>query len=133
MYMDKKVIDFAFGEIASAAVLKLHAFQQSFAEDALSIQPFVSGDSGEFGNFVLLNHKDVAQKIVCGMQSDLKPEAQAKQSIERQFPNQSTVKVYDQSFFDPKNPFNFLRRSSVNSSAQHVQAITYFTRSESVE
>jgi hypothetical protein len=124
--MDRKVVDISFGEVASAIVLKSHAFPAVLGDSSDFPRPLQSGPNNEFGNFLLVNHKDVHQTILRGFHSNVTPSQEALRSMPG-VPNPKAVKVFDQTYFDPKNPFNFLRTSQVSLSAKHVQKRARFS------
>lgn len=124
--MDKKIIDLAFGELSSATVLKTHLSLDS-NDFNKSSHPLQSGDDFEYGNYILVNYKDINAKIYNGMQMNNKEDHSVDPEIDKSQRYQHLVKIYDQKFFDKTNCFNFMSSNNVKSQENNLQTINRTT------
>ena len=109
--MDRKIIDLAFGEINSSILLKRFA-HCDLTGNHLEESPFLSGNSSEFGNLILINYKDVNHRLINGMQIVVNSNDQITKINSKQF-SYKCSKIYDQSVNDSNNCFNFLSSCNV--------------------
>ena len=101
--MDKKIIDIGFGELNSAIILKsLSLFKEQ------DESPLLSGDSNEYGNFILINSKQTEQRILSGFQIPSDSKKIENSQFSQNSKTEKKLKIFDQNFYDESNCFNFM-------------------------